>query len=112
MSKPLSSDVKFGMIAGALMVPFGVLVVTVLSAYHAFSTGFVLAKFWIWYAVPYGLPAIHWSTFGVGCLAFNLIRDRRTQKGEEEKSTSTKWAEFVGYVVAPWIALLIGWWLL
>jgi hypothetical protein len=100
-----------------------------LGLFDAMVAGFVMSKFWQWYAVPLGYRAKSWALFAAALIVIGLVRgvsrgipplkahvtQDADEEGEEEddgashEGIAEAVAHFAGYLMAPWFALLVGW---
>ena len=91
-----------------LGLPFGLLFMW----YGVFAEGYVLSQLWNWFAVPNGLRALSWQTFAALSMAIAIIQLKLPRpEPEDARDRSTKVAACIGYLLAPWAMLLIGWWI-
>lgn len=100
---------KFGVgLFQGLVWPF---LCTPLLALSVWSDGFVLAKLWLWYAVPLGARPVAWQPFAALMLAWAIVRFK-TKGQRDNRSAREKAMWFVASFVWPWAALVVGWWFL
>lgn len=86
----------------------GVTVATVLAWYSLFCSAYVLSLLWAWFAVPRGLPGVSWHEFAAMAVMINLARPSAPiEQKKREKAESI--GIMITFLLAPWIALLIGW---
>ena len=65
-----------------------------ITIYGTFSWGYVCFQFWHWFILPFFISL------------FNIAN---TNSFNYNKTTEQRNGELVGNLVAPWITLLIGW---
>ena len=81
-------------------------------AYFAFAQGFMLAKLWEWHAVPRGLPAMSWAQWATIALGIRTLWPAASVNcGEKKPEKSETLGKLGGLIIAPWLGLLLGWWL-
>lgn len=79
--------------------------------YSSFSWGLVLYKFWYWFLLPVfpDLPEITYI-LAVGLMLFIGLFHNQTHTVIKEEYRKQGW-EVSGIFFAPWITLIIGWFL-
>lgn len=93
-------------------LPLSLLLALFVGAYCTFAVGFVIAKLWLWFAVPLGAPIVSWATFGAGTLAWNVARNKMPKaEPADAREPNEKLIAVVAFFVAPWMALALGWWM-
>jgi hypothetical protein len=97
------------MIAGPVVVALMGAVV----AYLVFAQGYVAHLIWKWHAVPFGLPAISWPTFAAAVVLKRVLFSWKPPGAEpkDERTSEEKTRDMFLYLAAPWLMLLLAWWL-
>lgn len=89
--------------------PFVAAALLVISLYTCFASGFVLACLWAWFAVPLGLPLVGWKTFAIVCIGLRMMLPSHALNVKDNRDNGEKIASIIGWIIAPWFALLVGW---
>jgi hypothetical protein len=106
------SELKAAFVGVLFGLPVAVLSVLLTGVYFAFANGFVAQQLWEWHAVPLGMPQVKWTTFAVAAIGTRVLWTPRVDtKEDDEMPLSKRFAKAMGYVIAPWMGLAIGWWL-
>jgi hypothetical protein len=87
-----------------------IFIVGVAFAYSIFSWGFVCYKFWGWFITPVftQAPAITYMQ-AVGLIFFiNLFKEHSSSGSKKEESSEDKYSKLAGWMLAPWILLLLA----
>lgn len=99
----LLATVGLGCVVGALLALLVVLAVIV--------RGFVLSTLWAWFVVPiFGLPVltVPWA-IGLAMVVATAAPHPRPEASKERKGWSTLLGDAAAYVLAPLLALPLGW---
>lgn len=96
----------------SLLLVFGAIALLALAViYESFSYGFLLYKFWYWFVLPPFHELPHLTFFHCVGLFFviGLFKSRDTSDKEINGSKIKVKPDYVGMIIAPWIILLVGW---
>lgn len=107
----MSALEKVGVVT--LSVLFGAPLMFAITLYSAFAGGYVAAQIWSWHILPLGLglPALGWKQFWAIGAVSRMCFGWKKPKDEPKKDNSTKVAEALVAVAAPWLVLAFAWWL-
>lgn len=85
-----------------------IVVLTVLIG--AFIRGFVLAKLWLWFVVPFfGAPILAlWQAYGLALTASVLV-PFHTPHCEDKREPEEQIVTAAARIVSPFVALFLGW---
>ena len=96
----------------ALLMAFGAIALLALVViYESFSYGFLLYKFWYWFVLP-AFPNLPHITFyhAVGlCFIIGLFKSKDFSEKVINGVKIESKPNYVLMVIAPWITLLLGW---
>lgn len=109
----MNNDTKAGLIAGAVLVPLGALLLLALEMLGALlliMRGWVLSVLWGWFAVPFlgvrPLPTL----YAVGlCLIYRLIVPCEPAPQPKDQTKTELWAKAIANLLLPLSYLFIGW---
>lgn len=104
--KPNSDNPPF--LEGMMSAVLGIAIGCVGLLYVAFVYGFVASRIWEWHAVPnLGVRHASWQVCGALILVVRLI----SYGGCKPDPANNKWPVALTLLAAPWLVLLMGWWL-
>ena len=93
----------------AIIIVIAVLAGAVL--YGAYSWGYVLYMFYDWFVIPVFpfLPDLNYNQAIGLMLVVMLLRGGRYNPDKVDETERQKWEKFAGVILAPWIMLVMGW---
>ena len=93
------------MLANTLGAAVGFALSVGFELYMAFSTGYVLAACWRWFAMPRGAVAIGWPAFAALYSACELLRLSSPLNSNAKTVAGRVWV----VALSPWVSLAAMW---
>ncbi len=93
-----------GFFGALLLIPL----LLALGCYTFWATGYVMSRIWVWHVVPFGFSAYPPSFFGAVALLVVLAKGTR-YSANRKLSTAESAGVVIGFLAAPWMALLTAW---